>query len=149
MKPPRIPGSGMIRFMDSVCTSIYDRLWGHLEEGSANRRHAFHTPVLATRSASGDPDLRTVVLRRVDRAQRIICCHTDHRAPKVRAIRAHWRVIRCVLIMFITRFEFFHKAAAKIPYQVGGTNRTLCWPDCAYARTRRIRPNGPIRSLWR
>lgn len=92
MKPPRIPVSGMIRFMDSVCTSIYDRLWGHLEEGSANRRHAFHTPVLATRSASGDPDLRTVVLRRVDRAQRVICCHTDRRAPKVREIQASERV---------------------------------------------------------
>ena len=30
-----------------------------------------------------------------------------------------------MLITFITRFEFFHKAAAKIPYHVGGTNHKL------------------------
>ena len=78
--------------MDSVCTDIYARLWDQLQVGSTDRRHAFHTPVLGTRSPSGDPDLRTVVLRRVDRVERIICCHTDSRAPKVRDITASDRV---------------------------------------------------------
>ena len=82
----------MIVVMDDVLSAIYDGLWERLETGSADRRHPFHTPVLATRSASGDPDLRTVVLRRVDRALRVICCHTDSRAPKVREIQASERV---------------------------------------------------------
>ena len=78
--------------MDTDQSSIYEQLWDGLEQGSANRRHAFHTPVLATRSATGDPDLRTVVLRRVDRERRLVCCHTDSRSPKVREIQASGRV---------------------------------------------------------
>jgi pyridoxamine 5'-phosphate oxidase len=78
--------------MDTGQAAIYDDLWTRLEQGSADRRHPFHTPVLATRGESGDPDLRTVVLRRVDRALRVICCHTDSRAPKVREIQSSERV---------------------------------------------------------
>ncbi|MDG2095636.1 MAG: hypothetical protein P8J89_10250, partial [Phycisphaerales bacterium] len=76
-------GHGYHQLMDNDSDSIYDSLWKLLEEGSSNRRHAFHTPVLATRMSSGDPDLRTVVLRRVDPRLRMVCCHTDSRSPKV------------------------------------------------------------------
>ena len=62
-------GHGSHQRMDNDSDSIYDSLWKLLEEGGSNRRHPFHTPVLATRTSSGDPDLRTVVLRRVDGGQ--------------------------------------------------------------------------------
>lgn len=78
--------------MNADTDSIYEELWRLLEEGSSNRRHPFHTPVLATSMSSGDPDLRTVVLRRVDRGRRLVCCHTDARSPKVGEIRSSNRV---------------------------------------------------------
>ena len=85
-------GHGYHQLMDNDSDSIYDSLWKLLEEGSSNRRHAFHTPVLATRMSSGDPDLRTVVLRRVDRDGRLVCCHTDSRSRKVQEIESSSRV---------------------------------------------------------
>ena len=86
------PSEGIIRGMNADTDSIYEELWRLLEEGSSNRRHPFHTPVLATSMSSGDPDLRTVVLRRVDRGRRLVCCHTDARSPKVGEIRSSNRV---------------------------------------------------------
>ena len=87
------PSEGIIRGMNADTDSIYEELWRLLEEGSSNRRHPFHTPVLATSMSSGDPDLRTVVLRRVDRGRRLVCCHTDARSPKVGRYAAptEWR----------------------------------------------------------
>tara|TARA_Y100000589_G_scaffold326773_1_gene367201 strand:+ start:4971 stop:5591 length:621 start_codon:yes stop_codon:yes gene_type:complete len=82
----------MIEVMKSEHHETYDRIWELLEKGRSDRRHAFHTPVLATMNGAGDPDLRTVVLRRVDRGSRLICCHTDTRSPKVEAIRESGRV---------------------------------------------------------
>lgn len=92
VQPPYSCRVAIIRPMNAVTTSIYDNLWKLLEEGSSNRRHAFHTPVLATRTSSGDPDLRTVVLRRVDRGLGLVCCHTDSRSQKVREIESSSRV---------------------------------------------------------
>lgn len=82
----------MIANMDADALEIYGRLWDLLEEGRSNRHHAFHTPVFATRTLTGEPDMRTVVLRRVDRDERLICCHTDSRSPKVSELRACARV---------------------------------------------------------
>ena len=54
-------------------------------------RDPFHWPVLGTKGCDG-PNLRTVILRRVMVSERILVCHTDARAPKVREIVASERV---------------------------------------------------------
>ena len=55
----------------------------------------FHTPSIATIGQSG-PAQRTVVLRHVDAAQRLLICHTDRRSAKARDIvedaRLCWHV---------------------------------------------------------
>ena len=68
--------------------NILDGNWTELARGSASAKHAFHLPVLGTVDEQGGPALRTVVLRRVDAAHRMICCHTDRRSPKVAQLQS-------------------------------------------------------------
>ena len=62
---------------------VLDDAWRALVRGAADRKHAFHQPVLATVDELGLPTARTVVLRRVEPEARLIICHTDRRSPKV------------------------------------------------------------------
>ena len=65
--------------------AVLNRVWKMLQRGATRFNDPFHCPVLATvdrdRSA-----LRTVILRQFIEAERILICHTDSRAPKVRQI---------------------------------------------------------------
>ena len=72
--------------------AVLERAWGLLESGASDRRHGFHTPALATVGLDGIPQVRTVVLRAADRANRSLRIHTDRRAPKVREMEAEDRV---------------------------------------------------------
>ncbi len=54
-----------------------------LARGVADRRHAFHTPSLASIGQDGAPQARTVVLRGFDAATRRLRFHTDARSAKV------------------------------------------------------------------
>ncbi len=57
-----------------------------LARGVADRRSAFHTPVLASLDAHGAPEARTVVLRGFDGAARTCRLHTDARSAKIPAL---------------------------------------------------------------
>lgn len=59
--------------------------------GVADRRHPFHTPVLATTGIDGAPQARTVVLRGIDPVTRQLRLHTDARAGKVAELEAEPR----------------------------------------------------------
>ncbi|MEM8875032.1 MAG: pyridoxamine 5'-phosphate oxidase family protein [Planctomycetota bacterium] len=65
---------------------IIRRAWALLGRGCADRRHAFHTPALATVDEAGLPNVRTVVLRIADAEQRVLACHCDQRSNKVEEI---------------------------------------------------------------
>lgn len=56
--------------------------WHRLQQGKADADHPFRTAALATADALGTPDVRTVVLRRVDPIARVIEFQTDRRSPK-------------------------------------------------------------------
>lgn len=62
-------------------------IWDLLGRGYTDRHSPFRLPVVATVDAEGLPSARTVVLRHVDRAQRLIGFHTDMRSPKVEQLR--------------------------------------------------------------
>ncbi|HKK48041.1 MAG TPA: pyridoxamine 5'-phosphate oxidase family protein, partial [Alkalispirochaeta sp.] len=68
-------------------------IWDELEAGVAQGPHPFHTAALATVGThSGTPvaaEVRTVVLRYVDREGWRVDLHTDLRSPKVAEIRAN------------------------------------------------------------
>jgi len=56
--------------------------WSVLEQSVVNRRAAMHTPSVATIGLDGSPRSRTVVLRHVDRDEKVLRFHTDVRSGK-------------------------------------------------------------------
>lgn len=78
--PANSPGEFELATLDA-------HIWSELVRGKVDRRHGFHLPVVASLSSDGGPDARTVVLREVDGARRLLAFHTDARSPKLQAIR--------------------------------------------------------------
>lgn len=66
---------------------ILEQTWAMLKSGMNQADDPFHWPVLGTITKEGSR-LRTVILRGVDSAQRLIVCHTDARAQKVAELTA-------------------------------------------------------------
>lgn len=69
----------------------FEDLWNRLE-GATTGRSPFNFLQLATVGLNGAPELRTIVLRRVDRTAGSLTFVTDLRSPKVAEIRAEPRV---------------------------------------------------------
>ncbi|MDH4482020.1 MAG: pyridoxamine 5'-phosphate oxidase family protein [Rhodoferax sp.] len=76
---------------------IRQQIWKELGRGCVDRHHAWRTPVLATVGFDGLPNVRTVVLRKVDTNQQTLCFYTDARSAKVseltkqpKAVLAFW-----------------------------------------------------------
>lgn len=59
-----------------------------LGRGVADRRSPFHTPAVVTIGPGGAPEVRTVVLRAWDWAERALTFHTDSRAAKVAQLQS-------------------------------------------------------------
>lgn len=57
--------------------------WSMLERGVKDRKSAFHTPSVATITATGSPTIRTVVLRGCAVAEKTLRFHTDTRSGKI------------------------------------------------------------------
>lgn len=70
---------------------LLDNVWQHLGRGTADRHHPARHPTLATIGPEG-PELRTLVLRRVDRAVPELELHTDAESPKALQIKEDPRV---------------------------------------------------------
>jgi 3-hydroxyisobutyrate dehydrogenase len=70
---------------------VLDEIWKMLKRGVDRYNDPFHRPVLGT-SAEAGSSLRTVILRQFILAERVLVCHTDARAPKVREIAEFDRV---------------------------------------------------------
>ena len=64
---------------------VLNDIWKMLDRGATNYHDPFHWPVLGTTGKEG-PDMRCVILRQFSMPERVLVCHTDARAAKVRAI---------------------------------------------------------------
>jgi pyridoxamine 5'-phosphate oxidase len=62
--------------------AILADLWSRLHQGKADPNHPFHWPGIATINEIQGVTARTVVLRRVDEAPRLLWFHTDRRSAK-------------------------------------------------------------------
>lgn len=71
--------------LDAILNDIWTR-WGR---GAADRRSAFHTPVVGSVRLDGTPDQRVMVLRKADRANAMLRFHTDRRSTKAAQINAN------------------------------------------------------------
>jgi pyridoxamine 5'-phosphate oxidase len=61
---------------------VLEQVWGLLAHAAEDVTSPMNNPVLATVTPEGEPDARTVVLRRVDRERRRLYVNTDTRSPK-------------------------------------------------------------------
>ncbi len=68
---------------------ILKNIWKHLDMGTLDRKHPFHTPVFATVGENCVPSLRSVVLRRFWRKPPLLAFHTHIGAPKIREIQSN------------------------------------------------------------
>lgn len=66
--------------------AILSDCWARLSAGATDAGSAFHTPVVAISHEETGASVRTVVLRRVDPAQRLLFFHTDRRSPKFESL---------------------------------------------------------------
>lgn len=66
---------------------LWGRMWESLSDGVARRDAPARHPTFATISPAGWPEARTVVLRRADRAARVVDLHTDLHSAKVESLR--------------------------------------------------------------
>ncbi|MFP3501611.1 pyridoxamine 5'-phosphate oxidase family protein [Burkholderia sp. SIMBA_062] len=73
-------------------TQTYDRLWSCLESGVGTQRSPFTMIQAATLGLDGAPKVRTIVLRQVSRADRLLAFHTDARSEKVAELRRDPRI---------------------------------------------------------
>ena len=64
---------------------VLKEIWEMLARGATHYRDPFHWPVLATTGQQG-PNMRCVILRDLVMPDRVLVCHTDARAAKVREI---------------------------------------------------------------
>jgi len=62
-------------------------IWGMLQRGAADGKHAYHFPVFITHHAGEGFASRTVVLRNCNPRARTLCCYTDVRSDKVAQLR--------------------------------------------------------------
>lgn len=69
---------------------LESRIWSELGHSVADPRHPWGHPALATCDGQG-PDVRTVVLREVDRTWRRLVAYSDARATKIAQLRANAR----------------------------------------------------------
>ena len=62
--------------------TIHNKIWEDLEEGVSNSKSGFHFPVISTIDKNGYPSSRTVVLRKIEKKNKIISFNTDIRSKK-------------------------------------------------------------------
>lgn len=87
--PPR--GRALPGFYNDLDASLA-HAWAMIGRGVADRRSAFHTPVVATVDATGAPSQRVMVLRGADGASRQLRLHTDTRSEKLAHIADQPRI---------------------------------------------------------
>ncbi len=88
---------------------ILKKIWKHLDLGTLDRKHPFHTPVFGTVAEGCQPNLRVVVLRRFWRRPPQLAFHTHIGSPKVCEIKANPNV-----------FWLFYHSEEKLQLRIKG-----------------------------
>jgi pyridoxamine 5'-phosphate oxidase len=104
-----------LEFKPETLDAVLADIWARLVRGGADRRSAFHTPVVASVDASGTAQQRVMVLRKCDQASATMRFHTDIRSGKIGDIGASTHVS-------ILGYD----AAAKIQIRATGRGIILC-----------------------
>jgi 3-hydroxyisobutyrate dehydrogenase len=92
--------------------NIYTDCWERIALGAKSAKHPFHLVTLSTIN-NGFPEIRTVVLRKVNPIESTLNFHTDYRSPKVNQIKENPSVA-ILLYDFESRLQIRLRAKATI-----------------------------------
>ena len=109
--------------LDSL-PEIEAAIWRELGRASADRHHAWRTPVLATVAEDGSADARTIVLRECDAPARELRLFTDARSAKVRQVAVQ---PLGTLVMWSARLGWQLRLRARLVAQVEGLAVASRW----------------------
>lgn len=116
----------MSHFPSTTEAELVQRIWSELLRATVDRHHEWRTPVLATTSAPGVPQARTVVLRGADAQAAQLVFYTDSRSPKVAELHA---APAAVLVFWSQRLKWQLRADVRTQIHTQGT-----WVESAWAR---------------
>jgi pyridoxamine 5'-phosphate oxidase len=123
---------GLPGFYNDLDASL-THAWAMLARAAADRRAAFHTPVVATIGEDGAPAQRVMVLRAADPDLRSLRVHTDLRSDKSRHVARDARVSLN-----------FYDAGAKLQLRVMGTATMHTGDEIAHAAWTSSRPQSRL-----
>lgn len=103
---------------------IRQQIWKELGRASVDRHHEWRTPVLATVGCDGSPNARTVVLRKVDANQQILCFYTDARSAKVSELT---KEPKAVLAFWSGRLNWQLRVKVEISVATDGSELQALW----------------------
>lgn len=105
-------------------TEIRQRIWMELQRATQDRHHEWRTPVVATVTADGLPQARTVVLRQADAKLARLHIYTDSRSPKVAELTAK---PAATLVFWSKRLSWQLRVRADMSVQTSGADVQAVW----------------------
>jgi hypothetical protein len=119
--------------------------WAMIGRGVADRRSAFHTPVVATVDETGAPSQRVMVLRAADGARRLLRLHTDARSQKLVQIAGQPRIS---LLFYDVGAKLQLRVAAHATVHAGDEVSASAWaaslPQSRLCYEQVVAPGAPI-----
>lgn len=103
---------------------IRRHVWMELSRAVLDRHHAWRTPVLATVGGDGQPNARTVVLRRVDASLATLSFFADSRSEKMAELLTQ---PKAMLVFWSTRLNWQLRARVSIEMHTSGTAVEAVW----------------------
>lgn len=108
---------------DDDLAAIEAALWRELDAATRDPQHDWRTPALATRDGE-TPQVRTVVLREVDAAQRRVVVYSDARAAKVAELQA---CPHAAMLLWSPRLGWQLRLALEVAVRTDGVAVTSRW----------------------
>jgi pyridoxamine 5'-phosphate oxidase len=96
--------------------TIHEEIWDYLENGIKDTSSSFHFPIVSSIDANGNPSTRTVVLRRVNKKNKIISFNTDIRSNKWIEIK-HNKNVSVHIYDFSKKTQIRIKGTANLNYE--------------------------------
>lgn len=113
--------------MQDLSTSPQDirhRIWQELVRATADRHHAWRTPVLATVDVQGLPRARTVVLRAADAHAGQLVFYTDGRSTKAQALAVR---PDAMVVFWSKRLNWQLRVQARVSVLTSGSEVDTVW----------------------
>jgi hypothetical protein len=117
--------------IDGDLARIGKALWAELDRAAQLRDHDWRQAVMATVDADAGPCARTVVLREVDPATRMLLIYTDTRSPKVQQLG---RDPRAELVCWSPRLGWQVRMRCHVEVSGDGLDVTSRWALLRHTR---------------